>query len=89
MPDRQKNIKDCQAWAYLTNLNNVTITCYSSEQVLEAFQALANHKMIMKILKVVPKFDSDHNELLVYFDYFCIMICEARIRLMDPSPLRT
>lgn len=40
------------------------------------------------MLKVIPKFDTDHNELLVYFDYFYIMICEAKIRLNDPPPIR-
>lgn len=87
MPDPKKNIRDFNSWQHFTDLNKVEIVCHSADEVIAAYNALTDHKMIKGILRVNPRFDTDFNEVVVNFDYFFIMICEARIRLMDAPPL--
>ena len=88
LPNRELKITDADAWSYLKDLCNVTITCYSADEVTKAYEDLKGHKMIKRIMKVVPHFDSDSNEVIVYFDYFFVIIAAARIRLMDPPAMR-
>lgn len=86
----EHNIPPHQAWAYVGNVLQLSVTCSSPDEVKTLFRRkVLPEGTMMQVVRLRPRFKGFLQDMLINFNWMNICICELQIKLDGGNASRT